>query len=563
MIEFTCITISRKRRIQMKKLKKVLAVLLAALIAFSCLATPAFAASKVDPNDGAGGKLKSYFYMAVDKLVSFVVSILNRVIPGIEKNWPSIGDFKPSEDFYPGEEKFDAEVADGAKWSAGYSSASLIKDLEYTDGVYRYKGKKVYLAGSLEPLKGRQPTEIVDDQQVCTYALSDGTSGTVVHAVIDGYGIASGDVLKIRNRLAAFAKENNIIAINVSVLHQHSCIDTLGMAAPLVPALLTNPFLSVIGGDLKDYTGGKTTEFMENLYDTVAMTITEAVSGMEEGTLYYGSADISDYIFDKRDPQVYDSEMHRFRFDPDDESANEIWICEAGMHATGVGISGTRISADYPYYFRQSVKDATGADTVFVQGAELALTVDKDSLGYDGDDNIEKVSITGKKLADKTIAIDNDVALDPVLNIALQNVYVRDTNEILELAIREGLISSVIAKTKPGEYNVVTELGYMELGNKVGVVIVPGEIAPELLWGGVIESDKTWTGESWDYPSFAETAKVEKLICFGLANDQIGYILADNDFRSMFTENEEINAGSCEAGSTLTKAFGELVERVK
>lgn len=547
----------------MKNLKKVLALLLASLLAFSCLATPAFAASRVDPGSSAGDKMKSYFYMAADKLVSFLVSVLNRVIPGIEKNWPKLSDIKPSEDFYPGENHFESEVAAGAEWSAGYSSASLIKDLEFKDGVYRFNGKKVNMAGSLEPVKGRQPTEIADDQQVCTYALSDGTSGTVVHAVIDGYGIASGDVLKIRNRLAAFAKENNIISINISVLHQHSCIDILGMGAPLVPALLINPFLTIIGGDLSDYTGGKTAEFMENLYDTVAMTVTEAVSSMEKGTLYYGSADISEYVYDKRDPQVFDSEIHRFRFDPYDEDKNEIWICEAGIHATGVGISGTVISADYPYYFRKSVKENTGADAVYIQGAELALTVNYENVDYEGDDRFERVAAAGSALAKKVSAIDNDVALDPVLNIAVENVYIEETNEILELAVREGLVSSVIAKTKPGEYTLVTELGYMELGNRVGVVIVPGEIAPELVWGGVISGDKTWKGESWNYPSFAETANVQKLLCFGLANDQIGYILADNDFRSMFTENEEINASSRKAGSTLAEAFSSLVERVR
>ena len=129
---------------------------------------------------------------------------------------------------------------------------------------------------------------------------------------------------------------------------------------------------------------------------------------------------------------------------------------------------------------------------------------------------------------------------------------------ILKLAAREGLISTTIAR-KGSDYYVVTELGYMELGNRLGVVIVPGEISPELLWGGVIEKEKTWTGKSWDYEPFEKTAGIEKLLCFGLANDQIGYILPDNDYRSMFTENEEINVVSKTAGSTFVNAFIDLV----
>lgn len=545
----------------MKKSKKILAVLLALLMAASCLATPTFAAS-VDPSEGAQQKIQSYAYMALDKAVSFAVSVLNRFIPGLDNRWQNLDSFKPSDDFYPGEQTFDTSVKSGAKWSAGYASASLLDGLEKKNGVYLYEGKKVYMAGSLEPLKGRQPTDIIDDQQVCTYAISDGTRGTVVHAVIDGYGIANSDVLKIRNKLAEFAKEHNITSINVSVLHQHSCVDILGMGAPLLSALVVNPFLSVVGESTDKFVGGKTTAFMENLYSTVAQTVVDAVETMEDGTLYYGSADISEYIRDKRDPQVIDPEAHRFRFVPNDASKNEIWICEAGIHAVGAGISTTKISGDYPYYLRRDIKETTGANVVFVQGAELAITCNYDSVSFDENIPGDNVKAMGKAIAAKIKSIKNEVALDPVLNIAMKNVTVKATNEILELAVREGLVGTVLAKGGKNYY-VVTELGYMELGNKVGVMIVPGEISPELLWGGVIEKDKTWTGKSWDFEPFEKTAGVEKLLCFGLSNDQIGYILPDNDYRSMFTENEEINAASSQSASTIAKAFSELIAQVK
>lgn len=546
----------------MKKFKKVLALLLAVLVIVPCFIAPA-SAGKVDPNNGAEDKLKSYLYMGLDKIVSVAVSVLNRVIPG--RDWsgsfPTLENYK-SDTFYPGDEKFDSEVKSGAKWSAGYSSDSLIKDLEYKDGVYLYKGKKVYMAGTLEPFKGRQPTDIIDDQRVCTYALSDGTGKTVVHAVIDGYGFASGDVAEIRARLADFAKKNNIVSINVSVLHQHSCIDILGMGAPLLPALLVNPFLSILGLETNKYVGGKTPEFMENLYETVTATVKEAVADMETGSLYYGNVDASEYIFDKRDPQVIDPDLHRIRFVPDDASENEIWICEGGLHAVGAGISTTKICGDFPYYLRESITEKTGADVVYVQGAELAITGSYGSLTYDDSVPGANVKAMGEALASKLISIKDEEKLDPVLNIAHKNVYIEITNQILELAIREGLVNSTLTKNG-SSYTAVSEIGYAELGNKVGIMFAPGEISPELLWGGVIEKDKTWKGESWDYPSFQETAKVEKLLCFGLANDQIGYILPDNDFRSMFTENEEINAGSEKSGSAIAEAFADLIKSVK
>jgi hypothetical protein len=110
---------------------------------------------------------------------------------------------------------------------------------------------------------------------------------------------------------------------------------------------------------------------------------------------------------------------------------------------------------------------------------------------------------------------------------------------------------------------VITEVGYMELGNKIGIALIPGEISPEILWGGVTTKEQSWTNTSWDYAPMKDMAKVEKLLCFGLNNDQVGYILPDNDFRSLFTENEEINACSLKSGSIITSAFESLVSSVK
>ncbi|MDR0468585.1 MAG: DUF11 domain-containing protein, partial [Peptococcaceae bacterium] len=43
---------------------------------------------------------------------------------------------------------------------------------------------------------------------------------------------------KIRRLLDCFGRDNNIVSINIGALHQHSCIDTLGMSGPLVYAIL-------------------------------------------------------------------------------------------------------------------------------------------------------------------------------------------------------------------------------------------------------------------------------------------------------------------------------------
>lgn len=541
----------------MKNAKKVIALMLTVLMVLLTMAVPASAASKVDPSEGIGAQIEATFYQILDKVVNCLVKVLNLFIPGLNwgSKWSDYDDYVVPDNFYAGESEFDTEVAEGAQWSAGYAYASLLEGLNIFDGTY-------YMAGTLEVMEGRVPTAVIDDQGVTVYALSDGTSGIVVQAVLDGYGIARGDVLAIREKLVDFAEENNIISINVSVLHQHSGIDILGMGAPLVPAILKNPALSLIGANIDEYVGGKSVNFMNNLYKVVADTVITAVESMETGSLYYGSVDASELIHDKREPITFDGELHRLRFVPDDETANEIWICEAGIHCVGFGAGSEVISADFPYYFKEYVKETTGADVVYVQGAELALTTEYDTIVTEDNSNKARVAAYGEALAKKAIAIENEIELAPVLNVKFQEVTIDTDNQILTLVVREGLINSVITKDGLG-YNIITEIGYMELGNEIGIVFIPGEIAPEIIWGGVVGADKSWTNETWDYAPMSETAKVNKLICFGLNNDQIGYILADNDIHSMFTENEEINASSTKSGSALTKAFEELIATVK
>lgn len=541
----------------MKKVKKTLALILAVVMVLVAMTIPASAASKVDPSEGLSQQIEAYFYMVLDKLVACLGKVLNLFIPGLNwgNSWQTYDDYVTPDAFYGGEDEFDTEVAEGAQWSAGYAYASLLEGLDIFNGTF-------YMAGTLEVMEGRVPTKVIDDQGVNVIALSDGTSGIVVQAVLDGYGIARGDVLAIREKLADFAEENNIISINISVLHQHSCIDILGMGAPLIPAILKNPALSLIGGDIKDYVGGKSNEFMENLYDVVSGAVITAVNDMEEGTLYYGSADVSELMYDKREPIVMDGELHRFRFDPTNEESDEIWLCEAGIHCVGFGAGADVISADFPYYFKKHVKEKTGADVVYVQGAELAITTDYTYVRPDSSDDEVRVDAYGEALANKAVAINNEEELDPVINVKFVEATIETDNQILTLVVREGLINSVITKDALG-YNIITEVGYMELGNKVGIAFMPGEIAPEILWGGVVDADKSWTGTTWDHASMQETAQVDTLLCFGLNNDQIGYILADNDIHSMFTENEEINASSTKSGSAVTTAFEQLIASVK
>ena len=280
--------------------KKVLAVILSLILAFSVVAVPVGAADV----SLANFNIENIFNQIIDKLIAFVLTYLNQFWPGYDDGWIEQEEYVP-EHFYTGEESFDTEVADGAEWEMGYAGASLLDGIDATSGDY-------FLAGTLEPIAGRVPVRVIDDQRVRVYAVSDGVSGVVIQAVIDGFGFSRGDVQIIRERMEEFAAENNVVAINVSVLHQHSCIDTLGMNVPLAQALLFNTGNAAAGGILEDLKVEKNQEFMENLFTKTVLAMKRAVKAMKPGELSYGYADIGELIHDKREPISYDPTLTDF-----------------------------------------------------------------------------------------------------------------------------------------------------------------------------------------------------------------------------------------------------------
>lgn len=573
--------------------KKVLAVILSLILTFSVITVPVGAADIVLPETS----IENVFNMFIDQLLSYILKYLNKYWPGYEDKWSTSEDYVP-ENFYQGEETFDKTVSPDAQWKVGYAGASLLEGIDPMSGDY-------FLAGSLEPIVGRVPTQVIDDQRVRVYAISDGVGGTVVHAVIDGFGLSRGDVMEIRSRMAEFAEKYGVVAINVSVLHQHSCIDTLGMNVPLAQALIMNTGNAATGGLLDNQKVQKNQQFMENLFAKTVYAMKRAVVNMKTGDLYYGSVDIADYIKDKRDPQAIDSEIQRLRFVPED-GTGETWILEAGIHCTSIGAGPEELTADYPYYIEKTIREEIGANVVFIQGAELAITTREillcgecDSIanvahtddgveiscpngcgevafGEDigeandiwyqnniGDKNdFETMAEYGYILAQKVIAIEEEEKLDPVLNIAMQEVALDVDNQILTLAAREDVLNAVITKAGDG-YNMITEIGYMELGNSVAVFLCPGEFDPILIYGGPESGDASWTGGEWAMPALKDCTNCENVMVFGLCNDQAGYVLRDNEYHSLLSENEEVNIISRTAGSTFVNSFMDLLKETE
>ncbi len=535
----------------MKKAKKLTAILLASIIAFSMSIIPASA------NTDVSNPAEQTLYTVLDKIVNALVNGIGALV--ISPKWDNIKNYK-SENFYPGlsADEFLDEPAEGAKWSVGYANASIQDGNELDE--------KHFVGGSLSVTR-KVATEVRDDQKVRTVAMSDGR-GITIFSTLDAFGLANNCVREIRARFAEYAAKKNldITSVNVSVLHQHSCVDTFGMNGDIFKALFTAPIKNLFGMELES---GINKDFQENLYNKVVNSMIEAVEGMKEGKLYYGSVDVSEFIRDKRAPEVYDPNLERLRFDPEDGS-DDIWIVEGGIHCVGNGAAGTVVTGDYPYYMEQYV-NSIGANLIYLEGAELALSdTDKNEIITPDPELAEKygegygeLAEYGRTLAKRLESIDNEEEVKPILNIAHKEMFVTVKNAIFKFAAKFGLLTNTVVRDGL-QLKVATEIGYAEFGDKLAIALIPGELAAEIAFGGAMTADDelNWTGKDWEYPSFQSLVPGKKLLVYGLMNDQVGYILTDNSWHSIFTENEEIVATGNLAGSCIAEGFTGLLKDI-
>lgn len=540
----------------MKSLKKILICLVSLTLVFT-MSFSSFAGVGAQVNEKelfVASKAERVVFDFLDDVISSVVKALASFFP-TPKSWFSKDDVPG---FMQGTTEFLSKEQAGETWLLGYDSRSLLPENK-EDVVGKY-----YVAGSIG-IKGKEATGVEDDLFVRTVALNDSTNrGTAVFAVLDSYGIALSDVREIRTRLSSWAEENGINSITVSVLHQHSAIDTFGMNGNIFEMVLLNPARTFFGAET---TNGKSDEYMENLFNTTVESIKAATNNMTAGKIYLGTADATKYINDKRQPYVNDPNFNRLRFVPEDGS-KETWIVSSQIHCVGNGAAGTTVTGDYPYYAEQVINEY-GANVMFYLGAEQCNTQrrNEDTVeNYnENSDRMETTKGFGKSIGRVLTQIENETEVSPLLNIRYKETLVPLTNSVLLLAGKASLFENVVRINKT-DYYVLTEVGYMEIGDDLAFAIIPGELAPEIAYGGYLTAEYSWSGEDFDCPSLqqivTDLGSDRTLHVLGLANDQIGYIVPDNDYMSMIHEDsksiEFVSLGKNTA-STIIKAFSEVV----
>ncbi len=440
----------------------------------------------------------------------------------------------------------------GESWTVGFAKAVLTPD-DLTEGKY-------YIAG-YNPNNPAQ--SVLDDMHAKAVYFDDNTGrGGVVICAVDCVGISRKDINDIRKLVIESGRIPDIKSVNICSTHTHSAIDTQG--------LWGKNFLS----------DGKNEEFMNSLKAKTAEAIIAAYENRKEGKLYFGTAEDEGLLTDTREPIDYDATLTRLRFDPTDGS-DDTYIVNFACHAECLGARTTVVSADFPAYMEKEIAEQTGgANVVFVNGAIGGLvTCEKlDEVLRNFELGLEYVKEFGKDVGELVMSITDEAEIAPLVNIKTEAVEVKCDNIALLLVRILGVLNNDISKDENGDISIVTEVSYMELGDEqIGIFMIPGELSPELESGNFFTAENSANGTDVDYKPLDEMSDCTHKFVIGLCNDEIGYIIPENDFylhewlpyfnttvdESGRNHYEETNSTGPETAGTLLAAMDKLTASVE
>ncbi len=438
----------------------------------------------------------SFTKKSVDTLAKFIISTMPK------KHFTTQSD--ADKFMLTGNGKF--SYSPGEKWTVGFGKAA------YTPADY--KSKTYYIAGydSNNPVKG-----VLDDLYARAVYLDDNRGdGGVIFCALDCVGISRKDINDIRRLVLESGKLGKVKSINIASTHTHAGVDTQGLWGE------------------KIYKCGKDKAFMDNLKKTAAQAIITAFESKKDGSLFMGYTPVEDMQADVRTPVTYDKNLTRFRFSPDDNSG-DVYIVNFASHAELLGTTSL-ISADFPAYLIKEIEESVpDSNAVFFNGAIGGMISAKEikKVYRDSIDCEAYMKGFGRQLGEIVLSIKDETELKPILNIKSKSVIIPGENTVLILARYLNVLNNDIGRTgKRSKACIFSEVGYMELGDKdVAVFLIPGELFPELYNGEFLTEKDSANHRKANYEKvLVDMTECKHKFVIGLCNDELGYIVAENDF---------------------------------
>jgi hypothetical protein len=376
----------------------------------------------------------------------------------------------------------------------------------------------------------------------------------------------------------------------VASTHDHEGPDTMGLWGPT------------------QFASGMDEKYVEWLDDQIAATAAQAAHSLEGARLTLGRDDhplLALLQSDSRPPYVKDPYLFVMRLTSSATSRPIATLVNWSDHPETLGGKNTEITADYPHWLCQYLEEHGGGTAVFLDGSiggllstlgdDVALQ-DPDTGEVAKDGTWKKAELFGGiigRLAERSaqsgeaVNVDALVARKAVIFAPLMNDWFRAAGVAGIYKGRKPLYTDgkldvpTAQKDFPGYGKLTyatgkdtqTEVNYIQLLSKGRVVAevatVPGEIYPELINGGITRYPGGDYPDAPFEPTVREHLKSRYQFVFGLANDELGYIIPkaewDNEPPWLLNKRDrwygEMNSAGPEIAGAVTRALVQLIDR--
>jgi hypothetical protein len=443
-----------------------------------------------------------------------------------------------------------------AELTAGFAEADITPAVET---------KPVYLAGFGN---NRKATGIHDRLKARAVVLGDGKTKLALVSV-DLVGFFHGSVLNVRKQLSGFDY------VLVSSTHNHEGPDTLGLWGPTTPLPRS----------------GIDPDYMKFIEKQVAQAVRDADKNAKPATARLGSVKAPELLHDGREPYVKHDDLVVLEFSAAGGQLLGVLV-QWNNHPETLSSKNTLVSADYVGYTVDALRKKHGCPVAYFTGTVGGLMTSlhvpiKDEQGKElHDGTFEKTERYGLLLAERAneaLAAAKPVQLTP-LSVRSREIFLPMTNRVYKGAQLLGILDRPSFlwtgdpyKAEPAGKDdsdkpqcIRSEVAILKLG-ELEAVAIPGEIYPEL----VLDKVQDPVDPGADFPDAPIEPAVYKQLkgphrmIFGLANDEIGYILPKRqwDEKPPFcygrttAQYGESNSIGPDAGPIICRAIKELAER--
>ncbi len=395
----------------------------------------------------------------------------------------------------------------------------------YTDGNGNGKFDAVWMAGFQN---NRPANGIHDDLWARTVIIDDGESKISI-TVLDAIGFMHDDIIDVRKSLPANA---GITYSIISSTHTHEAPDLLGLWG-------------------KGYfSSGVDAGYRQFVKDQCVRSITEANRAMKPAWLVFTRdlQDLSDLVYDTRDPQAFDYGLRLFQaIDADDGQTLGTLLAWAD-HPETLWSDNLLITSDFPHYVRECLEKGVflddslvmkglGGIAIYINGAIGGLMTTPPE--YDVTDTVsgivysvpsfEKAKALGTRIAlaaFQALPKDTDTLKTGNISLVAKTIDLPLDNNLFKLGVSLGVLDRGIS----GWWKVQSEVSVFTLG-PASFLTVPGEIYPEIINGGIeAPPGQDYHIQPVEVPALRDLMPGKYKFVFGMTNDMIGYIIPKSEW---------------------------------